>query len=128
VKLLLDTHALLWWFDGDRKLSNTVRTLIEDQANDIHVSAASVWEIATKVRIGKLPQAARIAPRLPEAIAEQGFLAFAITVAHSQRAGWLPGGHRDPFDRMLAAQALIAGLPIASTDALFDGFGVARIW
>ena len=128
MRLLLDTHVLLWWFDGDRKLSRKVRKLIEGAETEIHVSAASVWEIATKARIGKLQSAVKIARRLPEAIAEQGFAAMPITVEHSQSAGWLPGHHRDPFDRMLAAQALLAGIAIASIDEVFEVYGVNRIW
>ncbi len=128
MKLLLDTHTFLWWCDGDRKLSRAVRDLIENQATDVIVSAASVWEIATKARIGKLPGAFKIAHRLPAVIAEQSFHPLAITVEHSQRAGWLPGIHRDPFDRMLAAQAQSAAMPIASTDTIFESYGVRRIW
>ena len=128
VKLLLDTHTLLWWFDGDPRLSSKVRKLIESDANEIFVSAASVWEITTKVRIGKLPGAAKIARRMPEVIAEQGFTALAITIHHGQRAGWLPGSHRDPFDRMLAAQAIDHDMPIATIDAEFEKFGANRIW
>jgi PIN domain nuclease of toxin-antitoxin system len=128
MKLLLDTHALLWWFDGDRKLSRSVRRLIEEQECTIYVSAASTWEIATKSRLGKLSGALKIARKLPEAIAEQGFSPLGISVAHGQRAGWFPGAHRDPFDRMLAAQALSENMPLASIDGVFDGFGVERVW
>ena len=128
MKLLLDTHALLWWFDGDQKLSRTVRRLIEAQDTEILVSAASVWEIATKSRLGKLPEAVAIAHRIPEAIAEQAFGVVPITVEHGQRAGWLPGPHRDPFDRMLAAQAQSLNIPIATTDKVFATFGVMVTW
>jgi PIN domain nuclease of toxin-antitoxin system len=128
VKVLLDTHTLLWWCDGDRRLSHKVRALIADEEATILVSAVSAWEIATKVRIGKLPGAVKIALRLPEVLAEQGFTPLAISMEHGQRAGWLSGKHRDPFDRMLAAQALSGDLPLASIDAAFDDFGVNRVW
>lgn len=128
MKLLLDTHTLLWWLEGDRKLSQPVRRLIGNSSTEVLVSAASVWEIATKARIGKLPGALKIATGLLDAVAGQGFTPLAITLAHSQRAGWLPGAHRDPFDRMLAAQALELDVPIASTDRVFEGYGLRRIW
>jgi PIN domain nuclease of toxin-antitoxin system len=128
MRLLLDTHALLWWLDGDRKLPRRVRALIEDDANEIIVSAASAWELATKARLGKLPSALTIAQRLPEIIAEQGFTALPISVADAQRAGRLPGPSRDPFERMLAAQALTLGCAMASTDRVFAEYAVSLIW
>lgn len=128
MKLLIDTHTFLWWIDGDRELSRQARRLIEDATTDVIVSAATAWEIATKARLGKLPQALPIARRIPEVIAEQGFMSLAITMEHSQRAGWLPGPHKDPFDRMLAAQAQALDIPIASNDRIFESFGVIVIW
>lgn len=128
MRLLLDTHALLWWLDGDRQLPRTVRHAIENDDNEILVSAASAWELATKARLGKLPQAADIARRLPEILTEQGFTGLPITVAHGQRAGWLPGPHRDLFDRMLAAQAQELDVPIATNDAAVAGLGARVIW
>ena len=128
MKLLLDTHTLLWWLDGDQKLTRRVRSLIEDTSNDIFVSAVTGWEIATKARLGKLPKALPIARRIPEVVAEQGFLVLPVSLEHGQRAGWLPGPHRDPFDRMLAAQAQAQGLPIATIDPQFERFGVEVVW
>ena len=106
MRLLLDTHTLLWWLSGDNALSSAAKAAIGDDENDVFVSAASTLEIATKYRIGKLPGAATIANDLADVIAEQGFAALPISLRHGQEAGALPGPHRDPFDRMLIAQAL----------------------
>ena len=128
MRLLLDTHAFLWWLDGDRRLSRKIRRLIGDQDHDVFVSAASAWEITTKARLGKLPGAADVAAHVAGCIASQAFSSLDITVLHAQRAGRLPEEHRDPFDRMLAAQAQLEDLPIVSDDEVFDGYGVNRLW
>jgi PIN domain nuclease of toxin-antitoxin system len=128
VRLLLDTHTLLWWLDGDRRLSRRARTQIADPANAIMVSAASAWEITTKHRIGKLPGAGEVAADVAGAVAGQGFSSLDITIVHAQRAGRLAGEHRDPFDRMLAAQAQLEDLPLVTDDPVFDTLGVNRIW
>ena len=105
-----------------------VREISADEGNAILVSAATAWEIATKTRIGKLPGAEDVAADIAGCITRQRFESLDITVLHAQRAGRLPGDHRDPFDRMLAAQAQIEDLPIVSNDAVFDQFSVRRIW
>jgi PIN domain nuclease of toxin-antitoxin system len=128
VRLLLDTHALLWWLDGDRRLSLKARRLIGNETNAILVSAASAWEITTKARLGKLPGAQDVAADVVGCIADQGFVPLDITVLHAQRAGALAGAHRDPFDRMLIAQAQLEDVSIVSDDAVFDDFGVRRLW
>ena len=128
MRALLDTHALLFWLDGDRRLSGGARRVIRDETNEILVSAASAWEIGTKVRLGKLPGAVAVAEDLPGCIASQGFAPLEISVRHAQLAGQLPADHRDPFDRMLAAQAQIEGIPIVSNDAALDAFGIRRLW
>ncbi len=97
MKLLLDTHALLWWLDGDHRLSLTARSSIGDKSPVVFVSAASAWEISTKVRIGKLPGAVEIAERFSEIVVRQNFEALSISVEHARLAGLLPGEHRDPF-------------------------------
>lgn len=125
---LLDTHALLWWLEGNQRLSPAARAAIEGAGNRILVSAVSGWEIAAKVRIGKLPGVAGLLPRLPEAIAEQGFEPLAVTLDDGLEAGRLPGPHRDPFGRMLIAQALARGMALVSVDTAFDPYGVTRIW
>ena len=128
MRVLLDTHALLWWLDGDRRLSPRARKSIADEKNIVLVSAVSAWEITTKFRIGKLPGAAEVAADAAGCVSRQGFESLDITILHAQRAGRLPGAHRDPFDRMLAAQAQLEDLPIVTNDAVFDIFGVTRIW
>ena len=128
MRLLLDTHAFLWWLDGDRRLPKRVRDLVADETTVVLVSAASVWEITTKARIGKLPGALAVAADVPAAIASQSFEGLAISAGHAQRAGTLTGPHRDPFDRMLIAQALAENVPIASNEVVFDGYGVLRVW
>lgn len=128
MRLLLDTHAFLWWLAGSRRLSRTARSAIGDDANDVAVSAASAWEIATKHRLGKLPEADAVALDVAGGIASQGFEELGITVDDAERAGRLPGLHRDPFDRVLIAQALSRRLVIASIDPVFDRYGVSRLW
>lgn len=126
--LLLDTHALLWWLSGDRALSEAARAAIGDEDNRVLVSAASAWEIATKVRIGKLPGCAWLAANLPQVLRDQDFEPLEVSLPHALRAGGLPGEHRDPFDRMLIAQAVALDIPLVSNEALFDGYGVRRLW
>lgn len=128
MRLLLDTHAFLWWLDGDRRLEPAVRRLIADEDNAIFVSAAAAWEIATKFRLGKLDGAAAVAADIGGALASQGFLALHITIRHAQMAGGLAGPLRDPFDRMLIAQCHAEGLPLVSIDTAFDTYGVRRVW
>ena len=126
--LLLDTHALLWWLDGDARLSAPARAAILEPAQRVLVSAASAWEITTKHRLGKLPDAGDVARDVAACIAAQGFHELPISVSDGERAGRLPGPHRDPFDRMLVAQALGHDLLLVSNEGLFDGYGVTRLW
>lgn len=128
MRCLLDTHAFLWWLAGDRRLSTRAKREIGAETNTCYVSAASAWEISTKYRLGKLPGAAVVADELAEVIASQTFEELPISVRHAQRAGGLPGPHRDPFDRMLIAQAQLEGMTLVSNETLFDDFGVSRLW
>jgi len=128
MRVLLDTHALLWWLDGDKRLGKRARTAIADERTTVLVSAASAWEITTKARLGKLPGAVEVAADVGACLRSQRFDALDITMAHAQRAGALPGAHRDPFDRMLIAQAQAENLPLVSNDEIFDRYGVVRIW
>lgn len=128
MKLLLDTHTLLWWAAGDEALSAKARDAMLDEDNTIFVSAASAWEIATKHRLGKLPQAEPIVADIASAIAEEGFVDLPISVHHGQASGALPSIHRDPFDRMLAAQALAESMALVSNDQIFDAYGAVRLW
>jgi PIN domain nuclease of toxin-antitoxin system len=128
MRLLLDTHALLWWLAGDGQLSAAARVAIADGGNSVYVSAASAWEVATKHRLGKLPQAGPLATDFARQVAQQGFLGLAVTLDHGQRAGGLPGPHRDPFDRMLVAQAQAENLTLVSNETVFDQYGIVRVW
>ena len=128
MRVLLDTHTLLWWLDGDRRLSRRARTVIADDDNSVLVSAASAWEISTKVRLGKLPGAIEVGAELSAILRQQNFEPLPITIVHALRAGNLPGPHRDPFDRMLIAQAQDEDVALVSNERLFDAYGVRRVW
>ena len=126
--MLLDTHALLWWLSDDEALTKPARKAIGDIRNAVWISAASAWEIAIKVRLGRLATAAALAADFPGHLHREGFQMLPISCDHAIRAGLLPGAHKDPFDRMLVAQAQAENLPIISDEALFDTYGVRRIW
>ena len=128
MRLLLDTHAFLWWLDGDRRLSLKARRAIATDSNSILVSAASAWEITTKARIGKLPGALDVAADVADCVASQGFSPLDITLLHAQRAGSLAGEHRDPVDRMLIAQGQLEDMAVVSDDEVFDQYGIRRFW
>ncbi len=128
MRLLLDTHALLWWFLGDASLSAVARAAIAESENESFVSAASAWEISTKYRIGKLPRAAFLAADFASITISQGFAELPITIRHGQLAGGLPGLHKDPFDRILVAQAISADMTLVSHDAMLGAYGVALLW
>lgn len=128
MRLLLDTHTLLWWWDDDPRLPAIVRDAIADAANAVFVSAASGLEIAIKVRLGKLPQAARRIHLYRESVTDDGFQHLPIREEHAVRAGLLAGDHRDPFDRAIAAQGLIEDLTVATRDPEIAAFGCATIW
>ena len=128
MRLLLDTHAFLWWLSGSNQLSSPARRAIADESNEVSVSAASAWEIATKYRLGKLPGAEIVARDVRAAIADQGFGELAVTVTEASRAGSLGGPLRDPFDRMLIAQALERDLVLLSNETVFDAYGIQRLW
>jgi PIN domain nuclease of toxin-antitoxin system len=127
-RVLLDTHTFLWWLDGDRRLTKKPRGVIADASTVVYVSAASAWEITTKYRLGKLPGAATVAADVVACVRSQGFTPLPITLDHGQRAGGLPGPHRDPFDRMLIAQAQADRLMLVSNEVIFDTYGVTRLW
>jgi PIN domain nuclease of toxin-antitoxin system len=123
-RLLVDTHALLWWLTDDPGLSKTAREALADPANDVLVSTASVWEIAIKRTLGKLT-----APDdLPDHVEAAGFDWLPIGAEHAWRVRELPPHHRDPFDRLLVAQCLTEGMPIVSGDARFGAYGVETRW
>jgi len=126
--LLLDTHALLWWLDGDERLSLLARAAIGDPSRTVLVSAASAWEITTKYTLGRLPGAADVVRDVGACVAGQGFEELPIALADAERAGRLPGPHRDPFDRMLIAQALGRDIDLVSNEDGFDAYRVRRLW
>ena len=128
MRFLLDTHTLLWWLSDDPSLSGSVRKIIARTANNVLVSAASAWEIATKVRLGRLPMAADLVRDFAAYLAHESFEPLPITVEHATRAGLLAGPHKDPFDRMLIAQAQAEQVAIISNDGVFDNYGVERVW
>jgi PIN domain nuclease of toxin-antitoxin system len=126
--MLLDTHVLLWWLSGNEAVPLASRQAIASDENEVFVSAASVWEISIKHKLGRLPTAAFLIGDLDNLVERRGFSALAITLDHGDRAGALPLHHKDPFDRMLIAQALAESLTLVSNDRLFDRYGVARLW
>lgn len=128
MRLLLDTHALLWWSSGDDQFSDNARAAIVDEDNEKLISAATAWEISTKYRLGKLPEAEELVLDMPGYMANQNFIELPITLEHALRAGSLPGPHSDPFDRMLIAQAIIDDLVLVSNETVFDLYCVQRMW
>jgi PIN domain nuclease of toxin-antitoxin system len=128
MRILLDTHALLWWMLGDPRLSQKARAAVGAPSVEVLVSAASAWELAVKVRLGKLPEASRLTHRLTESLAEQNFKALPISLEHARLGGLLPGPHRDLFDRLLAAQALLDDLVLVTNDAAIVAFGARTLW
>ena len=125
---LLDTHALIWWLLADPRLSKAARGVVSDPSNRIAVSSASAWEIATKHRLGKLAGVDLLARDVAKWVARAGFVDLPITIKHAQRAGGFPQRHRDPFDRMLAAQSELEGFPLITSDKAFGPFGARVVW
>jgi PIN domain nuclease of toxin-antitoxin system len=125
---LLDTHALIWWVAGDARISPELRRRLARPGEDVFVSAATAWEIATKARIGKLKAPKSLLGDFVDAIEMLGFAPLPITLRHGFDAGQLPGAHRDPFDRILAAQARTENLTLVSCDPAFAALGVETLW
>jgi PIN domain nuclease of toxin-antitoxin system len=128
MRLLLDTHVFLWWVAGSSDLSRRARTAIADAKNECLVSMASAWEMAVKVSLGKLTIDGSLERFLPEQLAANAFQIMPIDLKHVFRVGRLAFHHRDPFDRLLAAQALEEGLTLISADPLFEKYAVKRLW
>ena len=128
MRLLLDTNAFLWWVTDDDSLTPAARAAISDPANECLFSAASAWEIAIKASIGKLTLSGDVQTFLPAQMAANGFEPLPISVTHAARVARLPFHHRDPFDRLLAAQALEERVAVVSADAVFRKYGVKRVW
>ena len=125
---LLDTHALIWWATGDARISPKLRQHLARPGQDVFVSAATAWEIATKARIGKLRAPTVLLQDFVEVVELLGFTPLPITLRHGSGAGQQPGAHSDPFDRMLAAQARAEGLELVSCDPAFEALGVKTLW
>jgi len=128
MRILLDSHTLLWYLMGDARLSVKARQAIDDIANLKLVSAASIWEIAIKVSLGKLTLSEPFDPFIPRQIKQNGFGILSIDISHSATLTALPFHHRDPFDRMLIAQSLVEQIPVVGMDTAFDAYAVQRIW
>ena len=128
MNLLLDTHSFLWFVLSDSRLSGVVRAAIGDPNNTVHLSPASYWEIAIKVRIGKYALPGPYAPFIHQELARNRFVILDITIDHTAVVATLPLHHRDPFDRLLIAQSLVERYPLISGDQLFDQYGITRLW
>jgi PIN domain nuclease of toxin-antitoxin system len=128
MRVLVDTHTLLWAGFEPARLGKRATAILANRSSEVYVSAASAWEIATKVRLGKLPGATQLEREFIESAENAGYMLLSITPAHALRAGRMPGDHRDPFDRMIAAQALAEDIPVLSIDPKLDSFGITRIW
>ena len=128
MKYLLDTHTLLWAANEPGRLSARAKTILKDGRSQAFVSAATAWEIATKVRLGKLADPTKLLSEFAAKIAQEGYGTLPVSIAHAVKAGSFLEAHQDPFDRMLAAQALMNGLTMISADKQLDVFGVQRVW
>jgi PIN domain nuclease of toxin-antitoxin system len=127
MKFLLDTHALIWWMLDDSRLSKRANSIIRNPQNEIVISAAVGWEMAIKVNIGKINPASLIG-NLVDAIASEVFIPLPIALQHAITAGLLPMHHRDPFDRLLVAQAQLLNIPVLSADHVLDSYEIERLW
>jgi len=128
VTFLLDTHALLWWLFDDERLSGDARAVISEPHHRILVSSATAWEIATKYRLGRLDAAKELVEDVSGWIARAGFVELPISLRHAERAGLWTVAHRDPFDRMLAAQSALEDVPLVTRDPAFGQFGIRVVW
>lgn len=128
MRVLLDTHALIWWLFDDPKLSPAARDVIRDPRNEVLVSSVSAWEVATKHRLGKLPEAGDLPDRFAHYVSAARFRELLVSISHALAAGRLPGPHKDPFDRMLIAQALGERIGVITADPVFASYGATVIW
>ena len=128
MRLLLDTHTFLWFITNDPQLSAAARALIADPANEILISPASYWEIAIKVRLGKYPLSAPYLTFITQGIDDNGFTVLPIEPKHTEVLTTLPLHHRDPFDRLIVAQAMVEGISVVSVDPQLDAYSIRRLW
>lgn len=128
MRALLDTHTLLWFVSGDTRLSADARAIMDDPENDVLVSIASLWEVVIKVGVGKLELDMPVEQFVVDQVSRNQFTVLPIELSHLVTVSTLPLHHRDPFDRLLAAQALSEGVPVVGTDPTFDAYDVQTIW
>lgn len=128
MNILLDTHAVIWWYEDDDRLTRRARAAISSARSRVFVSTATAWECAIKFQAGKLPQAAALIAAFRPLLQRAGFDLLDMSLEHILAAGALPSFHGDPFDRVLAAQALSEGMAIVSRDKALDPYGVRRLW
>jgi PIN domain nuclease of toxin-antitoxin system len=128
MRYLLDTHAFLWFVTANPRLSATARQTILSPAQEIFLSIVTPWEIAIKVGLGKLVLSEPLAVYIPRELKRNQIQLLPVTIDHTATVSALPPHHRDPFDRMLIAQALTEGIPVLSADRAFDPYGVTRLW
>ncbi len=128
MRLLIDTHTLIWAMDDPTRLSGPAAAALQDPANDLLLSAATVWELAIKIGLGKLTLSLPYRQWMDKAIADLELTILPVTVAYAERHAGLPNHHKDPFDRLIIAQALVEGVTIVCADSTFDAYGVARLW
>lgn len=128
MRLLLDTHSFLWFIGGDDRLSLTARALIEDTTNDVFLSIASLWEMAIKISLGRLQLSLPFETFIPQQLSLNRIGMLGITISHTAQVAILPFHHRDPFDWLLIAQALVEQMPIVGRDPEFDAYGITRMW
>jgi PIN domain nuclease of toxin-antitoxin system len=128
MRVLLDSHTLIWAGDDPDKVPAPAMGVMQDPANELLISAATIWEMAIKVAVGKLPLSLPYRRWLDKAVADQGLSILPITLDHTEYLVSMPSHHRDPFDRLIAAQAIVEGAPLVSADTIFDAYGVNRIW
>lgn len=128
MKVLLDTHAFLWFSLNDSKLSNPAKTVLTDPSNEILISPANYWELAIKIGLGKYQLTATLDQFVEKAVRTYGLIILHIQPRHADELKNLPHHHRDPFDRLLVAQAIVENIPLVSGDILLDSYSVTRIW
>lgn len=128
MNLLLDSHVLIWAAEGPSRLPDFAINLMKERSNELFVSAATIWELAIKNGLGKLPLKLPYRQWMDQIISEFGLSILPITLNHAERQSSLPWHHRDPFDRMLAAQSIVEGFKLVSEDKIFDSYGVSRVW
>lgn len=128
MNVLLDTHSFIWFIEDHPSLTPRARALIEEAANDVFLSIASIWEMAIKVSLGKLALSQPFNLFIPNQLLLNDITLLDITLSHTLQVATLPFHHRDPFDRLLVAQSLVEGMPLISSDSIFDAYSVSRVW